>query len=401
MGQNKQAGISLDPETVQPMVDGLLCRAPPTTVGAFVHATVSAFTSPPVFLYCHLWSPTERTAFWRGFFDRVGEFGAEFKAYFVWFRNAFFFGEREGDFAEAWKGFASGIGALAELSWKMSVVAGMPPPMQFHPKRREYAEELKRLGLQLTKEFTDGYEKSYKAGGIPECTGRLLADLLRIVFELLAAKGAGKLASGAGKLASSGKIAEVLDKLPGPLKKLPEKLAAPPTRWQLIDYIKHDDKVAMYARGILHDLKPGEYLVRVEARAATGPGNWFNGPFNSPEAAQRYANYLADLGEKGIRRDSALPLVWADGGAGNRIEVIRIYKVKYETPGINSVVAPQKEGAVKAAAESADAAKTAAKPTVLPGQGQQLSLPVTQAKKVHGIDLVERVDFMEISITKP
>jgi hypothetical protein len=398
MGSNRQPGISLTPASIQSTLDGLLCRQPPpSTISAIFEATVTAVTSPPVFVYCHLWSSADRGAFWRGFYDRAGEFGEEFKGYFVWFRKAFLFGEKEGDFADAWKGFASGIGDLAELSWKVSVVIGMPPPLQFHPKRDEYAQELKRLGLAITNEFTLGYKRCYTAGGIPQCTGRLLADLLRIVFELLAAKGAGKLAAGAGELASSGKIAEVLERLPGPLKTLPEKLAARPTRWQLIDYIKHDEKVAMYARGVLYDLKPGEYLVRVEARGAATPGNWFNGPFKTPAEAQSYGKYLADLGEKGIRNDSALPLVWSDGAAGNKIEVVRIYKVTGETPAISSVVAPQTEGVAKATG----GAKAAAKQKVLPGQGQQLSLPVTMTKKVHGIDLVERMNHLEISITKP
>ena len=400
MGSNKQAGISLDPASVQPIVDGLLCRAPPPgRVAGLVDAAMTAVTNPPVFVYCHLWSSAERGAFWKGFLERLGEFGDELKFYFLWFRKAFFFGEKDGDFAQAWSSFASGIGDLAILSAKVAVVAGVPWPMQFHPKRREYEQELKNLGLQLTKEFIAGYQKCYEAGGIPQCTGRLLADLLRIAFELLAAKGAGKVASSVGKLASSGKLAEVLERLPGPLKKLPAKLAEPPSRWQLIDYIRHDEKAALYARGMLYDLKPGEFLVRVEARGAATPGNWFNGPFKTAEQAKKYAEYLADLGEKGIRDVSALPLVWEGGGAGNKVEVIRIYKVTRETPAIGSVVAPQKEGITKAAAGAADTSKGAA-PVVRAGQGQQLSLPVTQTEKVHGIKLVERFDWLEILITK-
>jgi hypothetical protein len=406
MGSNKQPGIALDPATVQPVVDGLLCRAPPTRVGTLLHASVLAATSPPAFIYCHLWSNAERGAFWRGFLERLGEFGDELKIYFLWFRKAFFFGEKEGDFAQAWESFASGIGDLAILSGKIAVVAGVPWPMQFHPKRRQYEEELKNLGLQLTKEFIAGYEKSYKAGGIPQCTGRLLADLLRIVFEILATKGAGKVAAGAGKLASSGKIAQVLEKLPGPLKTLPAKLAQPPTRWQLIDYIRHDEKAALYARGMLYDLKPGEFLVRVEARHAPGPGNWFNGPFKTADQAKEYAEYLANMGEKGIREVSALPLVWEGGSPGSKVEVIRIYRVARETPAIGSVVAPQKEGLAKAATGAANASKDAANaskgasPVVRAGQGQQLSLPVTQAEQVHGLKLVERFDWLEILITK-
>lgn len=414
MGSNKQAGISLDPATVQPMVDGLVCRAQSNWVGTLVQGTMQAVVSPPVFMYCNLWNEAERRAFWKGFLDRFGEFGDEFKIYYLWFKNAFLFGEKDGDFAEAWKSFGSGLAGLAELAWKLSVVAGVPPPMMFHPSRDKYAAELKSLGLAMTREFTDGYKRAYASGGIPQCTGRLYADLVRVVIELLAAKGAGKLASGASKAASSGKVVEVLERLPGPLKTLPAKLAERPTRFQLIEYIRHDATTSIHARGVLYDLRPGQILLRVEERSALGPGNWFNGPFKTIEEAQRYAKYLADLGEEGIRRESALPLVWSDGGTGNKVEVIRFYRVTSETPAIGSWAAPQTEGVAKSAAQAADAskatgdaakatgnaAKTVAKPVERAGQGQQLSLPVSQAKKVHGLDLVERLNHLELPVTK-
>jgi hypothetical protein len=410
MGSNK-AGISLDPATVQPTVDGLLCRAPPpNSISAVIDATTTAVMSPPTFVYCHLWNERERRAFWTGFLDRFGEFGAEFKAYFVWFKSAFGLGDQDGDFSAAWKSFGSGLAGLAELAYKVAVVANVSPLMRFHPKHDEYAAELKQLGLAITQEFLDGYKRSYAAGGIPQCTGRLYADLVRLVIELLAAKGAGKLASSAGKAASAGgKAAEAIDKLPAPLKQLPAKMAQKPTRWQLIEYIRHDETTSIYARGVLHDLRPGQILLRVEARGDLTPGNWFNGPFKDLKDAQNYAKYLADLGEEGIRRESALPLVWKDGGKGNKVEVIRFYKVAHETPAIGSHTAAQVEGVPKAAGNAADAAKEAAepikdpttgKPLVRAGQGQQLSLPVWQAKNVHGLDLVERMNQFEITVTK-
>lgn len=406
MGSQKQQGIALDPATIQPLVDGLLCRAPTSRVGALVDAAMTAVASPPTFVYCHVWSAADRTAFWRGLLDRIGEFGAELKIYFVWFRDAFFFGEREGDFTQAWESFANGIGDLATLAGKVLVVAGIPPVMMFHPKRRQYEDELKNLGLQIAKDFADGYKKAYKAGGLPQCTGRLLADLLRLAFELLAAKGAGKVAAGAGKLASSGKVAAVLEKLPGPLKNLPAKLAEKPTRNQLIKYIKHDKSVALHGEGVLRDLRPGEFLVRVEGRWDKHPGGWFNGPFKTAEDAQKYAMYLSDLGQDGIREVSALPIKYVkeikEKGVivlkknTNEVDIIRIYKVKHETPAISSVVAPQKEGA----ARGSEAMRVKGAPEVRGGQGQQLSLPLWAAKELHGIDLVERVNSIEILIRK-
>ena len=412
MGNEKQAGIALDPATIQPLVDGLVCRAPSSSRAIrLVDAAMTATISPPLFVYCHLWGTTERAAFWRGFLERVGEFADEFKTLLVWFRCAFLLGDKEGDFAKAWESFGSGVADLAELGWKVVVVTS-GPPLSFHPSRRQYEEELKQLGLQITGEFIDTYRRCYKAGGVPQVTGRVFADLLRLAFEILATKGAGKVAAGAGKLASSGKLAKVLEKLPGPLKKLPAELAKPPSRMTLVEYIKHGDEYAVHGRGILRDLRPGEFLVRVEGRRDTHVGSWFNGPFKNQEDAKKYAMYLADLGQEKIRHESALPKVWVNklkdqngrvnGTAlsrGNKVEVIRIYRVKHETPAILSVVQKQEEGAALIKHGKIDAPTEARE--FRAGQGHQLSLPIREAKEIHGIDLVERFDWLEILITKP
>jgi hypothetical protein len=156
-------------------------------------------------------------------------------------------------------------------------------------------------------------------------------------------------------------------------------------RFQRIQYISHDVSVALHGRGILYDLQPGQYLVRTEASAAKSPGNWFHGPFSDLAGAERYAKYLADLGQSGIRRENALPQIWKGGSAGNPIEVIRVYCVKHESPAISSVVAPQPEGTTS---------------LQYPGQGQQLCVPVKQVREKEGLDLVERVPRAEIRVTK-
>jgi hypothetical protein len=413
MGNQKQAGIALDPAAVQPIVDGLLCRAPSSSrVFNLVDAAVTAAINPPVFVYCHLWGAAERTAFWRGFLGRVDEFAAEFQGYFDWFKCAFLFGEKDGDFANAWESFGSGIADLATLGWKVVVVTS-GPPLSFHPRRNEYAEELKKIGLQITKDFVETYQKAYAAGGIPQCAGRIFADLLRLAFEILATKGAGKVAASAGKLAASGKIATVLEKLPGPLKKLPQLLSKPPKREVLIKYLHHSEDVALHGRGILYDLKPGEFLVRVEGKFDTHGGSWFNGPFKSAKEAKEYADYLAGLGKEGIRQESALPKAWVnkikhkDGSTsivlsrGNKVEVIRIYEVKHPTPAISSVVQKQEEGAALVKAGTVDPVKAGKAREFRAGQGQQLSVPVKKVKDIHGIDLVKRHDWLEVLITKP
>jgi len=176
-----------------------------------------------------------------------------------------------------------------------------------------------------------------------------------------------------------------------------------PSHYDLIQYIQHDESTSLHGRGILVNLKPGQYLVRVEANAAKRPGNWFHGPFYNLADARKYAAYLADLGESGIRRVNALPRIWEDGWEGNAVEVIRLYQVLYPSPAISSVVAPQYEtGAVMATPEQIEAARTG-KFRHVPeygGQGQQLSMPVKQVSRNHGFDLVKRVVGEETKITK-
>jgi len=269
--------------------------------------------------------------------------------------------------------------------------------MAWHPKREAYAREISALGLQLTQQLVAGYKKAYWEGGVPRCTGVLLADMLRLIFEAIATKG---LAKGASTIAGS----RLLKRLPPTLQEIPSRIVQPPSRHDLINYITHDKTVALHGRGVLTDLKPGQFLVRVEARSATRPGNWFNGPFGSREEAKRYAQYLADLGESGIRRNSALPRVWEDGAQGNRIEVIRVYEVNHPSPAISSVAAPQREaGTVMVRPEHRAALRSgsAIDAAEYAGQGQQLSVPVTQAHQVHELELVKRVSGDEIKVTKP
>jgi len=392
---------SITPESVQNIVDGTLYRMPSPRPGAlgvlpaFGAMAITGF-STPIFIYCTAWSDGDRRAFWTGFLDRTGEFGEELRGYFVWFRNAFGLSERDGDFARAWSDFGGALGQLAELAWKVTVVAGVPPPMAWHPQRAAYARELAALGLAMSQEFLDGYKTAYRLGGVPRCTGRVLADVLRLVFEVVATKG---LAKGVSAVAGS----KVLERLPPVMRKIPERLKRPPTRLQLIEYITHDKAAALYGRGILTDIKPGQFLVRVERRAAKGPGNWFNGPFRTRAAARRYAQYLADLGERGIRQESALPRVWKDGGQGNAIEVVRIYEVNHPSPAISSVVAPQREGGTVMARPEHYRAIQSGKPIPpeYAGQGQQLSVPVTQTKQVHDIDLVTRVAGEQFDVAGP
>jgi hypothetical protein len=379
----------IDVDSIQNTVDGTLCRAKSPAPGTLhgyqtLSSSIGIATNPVLLVYCELWSQADRKAFWTGFLGRVEDFGEEYQLYFLWFRSAFGLGGRDGDFAKAWSSFGSAVGQLAELGFKLTVVLGIPRVMQMHPKRDAYARELADLGVNISRALVGDYQKAYENGGIPRCTGLLLADILRLVFEILGAKGLAKTVSAA-------KFGELLQRLPTPFRSIPTKIRNP-SRMDLVLAIQHDKKAALYGRGILTDLRPGQYVVRVEAEAARYPGNWFNGPFNTTEEARRYADYLADLGEGGIRRESALPLVWEDGNGGNKVEIIRIYEVRQPTPAISSVVAPQMEG---------KAATHGGKAVVRAGQGQQLSMPVVQAAKVHDMELVRRLPGQDIKVKKP
>jgi len=177
-----------------------------------------------------------------------------------------------------------------------------------------------------------------------------------------------------------------------------------PIYYQMVNYIQHDESSSLYGEGLLVNLRQGQYLVRVEARVIFEPGNWYNGPFLNLTDARHYAKYLANLGVSGIRRKSALPRVWSNGSSGNRVEVIRLYRIVNPSPAISSVVAPQRESGTVVARPEHRAAMLAGNIMLAAeysGQGQQLSLPVKQMSEKHNIKIVERVIGEEINITKP
>ena len=181
----------IDIESIQNIVDGTLCRAPshaPVSSGLPLAPAVSA----EHFIYCNFWDESDREAFWRGLIERLEEYGADALAIIEWLKNATGLGDNEGDFEEAWREFGKSLKALYELAWKISIVAGFPP-FALHPKRDEYKRELIELGFSISKKFIDEYKKTYDQGGIPQCTGRLFADILVLIIEALATKGAGKI----------------------------------------------------------------------------------------------------------------------------------------------------------------------------------------------------------------
>jgi len=152
--------------------------------------------SAPGIVYCHVWSNTERMAFWAGFCERADEYGDDLLGLFDWLQNSLGFGDEEGDFSKAWAAFGGGLQAITELVGKLLVVAGIPVfLLRYHPKREQYEQELLNFGIAVTNDLLAGYQKAYDTGGIPQCTGRLLADLVAIAIEVVGSKGAAKAAS--------------------------------------------------------------------------------------------------------------------------------------------------------------------------------------------------------------
>ena len=192
---------------LQEIIDGTLCRQSSPTPGPLRFTPLAPYQA----IYCYYWSPSERRAFWKGFLVRLNEIGEDLEAILEWLGDAFGVGDQEGDFAKAWEAFGDGLQDLMELVGKLLVVAGIPIVLRLHPKRDEYEKELKELGIVLTAAIIEGYRNAYHEGGIPQCTGRLLADTLAIVLEIATTKGA-------GKVVKATNITKLANKLPDKLK---------------------------------------------------------------------------------------------------------------------------------------------------------------------------------------
>lgn len=215
MGQGSTHG-PIDIGKVQSIVDGTLCRAPswqPGPLDVFAAGPQAAIFFGERYFYCEVWSEGDRTAFWRGVGDRVVEYGEQAWAVIVWLRDAVGLGD-DGGFDKAWSELGHALVSMAHLNFKLMVVLGIPPILSLHPSRQAYQDELFNLGVHIAKDAVEGYRKAYSAGGLPQCTGRLFVDILVLVIEALATKGA-------GKLLESTKLARLTRLLP---KKLQDSL---------------------------------------------------------------------------------------------------------------------------------------------------------------------------------
>ena len=191
MANEKAPGIDID--ALQEVLDGTLCRASSPVPGpAGFRMPINSPLFVADFVYCGVWDEEQRKAFLTGFIGRLEEYKGDIENLIEWILEDAGLGDAEGDFAEAWSNFGSSLQELAFLAWKITIVIGVPFYMIWHPKRDQYREELKDLGISITDAIIQDYKDAYEQGGIPQCVGRLYADIIVLVVEALAAKGAGK-----------------------------------------------------------------------------------------------------------------------------------------------------------------------------------------------------------------
>jgi hypothetical protein len=172
-----------------------------------------------------------------------------------------------------------------------------------------------------------------------------------------------------------------------------------PREIDMLRMLSHDGAVerGQLARGL-----KGKYVIRAEGATDAGPGNFFNGPFDSLADAKTAAERLASS-ETRLRQGNAVPRTWPDGtqrGAA-RGEVVRVYQIQYDAPGIISVAASQPEsGTVMLRPEHLEAVKKG-QPSIAheyKGGNNQLELPVTGVRKSYNVEIVTRVGGAEYRV---
>jgi hypothetical protein len=173
-----------------------------------------------------------------------------------------------------------------------------------------------------------------------------------------------------------------------------------PSELEMLGMLTHGGAVE---RGQLVRRLRGKYVIRAEGVTDLGPGNFFNGPFISLAEAKSAALRVA-ASEAALRRGNALPRVWPDGSqrGGARAEVVRIYQIQFEVPGIQTVAASQPEsGTVIVRAAHRDAIRQG-KPWVAHeyrGGENQLELPVAGMRKKYNVEVVKRIAGFEHRVT--
>jgi hypothetical protein len=175
----------------------------------------------------------------------------------------------------------------------------------------------------------------------------------------------------------------------------------PPTEPQMIGMLSMDG-AANSRFALMRNLR-GKYVLRAEGIADTGAGDFFNGPYGSLEEAQAAAQRFSGS-QSTLRQGNALPRTWPDGfqkAGGARSEVIRVYRIEYDVPGIRSVAAAQPEsGTVMVRAEHLQAIRQG-KPSIgfeYKGGNSQLELPVKGMQKTYGVNIVQRVTGAEYPV---
>lgn len=173
-----------------------------------------------------------------------------------------------------------------------------------------------------------------------------------------------------------------------------------PAELDMIQMLSHEGAVE---RGLLVRELKGKYVIRAEGAADLGPGDFFNGPYDSLHEARAAAKKLASS-DTALRQGNALPRTWPDGSqrGGASAQVVRVYQIEHDAPGFQTVAASQPEsGTVMVRPQHLEAIRQG-KPALAHeylGGNTQLELPVKGMRNSYKIDIVKRVNGAEYRVT--
>jgi hypothetical protein len=274
-------------------------------------------------------------------------------------------------------------------------------------------------------ESNNGAEEINRASKtIAEGVIQVLRGLLQGLAFYLVAKGVKNAYARVGELVPKlresrfgGKLADAVEKNWRPLLRYAniEPQAGELEMLQMMKYSEYSPDQSRTAgsteRGVVLRSLQNKYVIRGEAAADKGAGDWFNGPYDSAsEANAAAARLAADTGKTGLRPGNAIPRVWVEPppkpgekpSPQRPTDVIRVYRITEDVVGIQSIAKSQPEaGKVMLRAQHLQAAAKG-DPSIAneyPGGNVQVQLPVKGMRTAYGVNIVERVPGSEYPYT--
>jgi len=103
MAKNTKRITSQDIAKIESLATGVMCHAPSRVLGG--RRLPRTFLSPIDPIYCAGWSTAEKRAYWTGYLGRMEEFAEDALGILEWIKDAFGFGDEDGDASKAWGAF--------------------------------------------------------------------------------------------------------------------------------------------------------------------------------------------------------------------------------------------------------------------------------------------------------